>query len=659
MNLKYYLLLLSFFCYQLQAEIYTPNDTLTYKQTEQGDLNLHLFYPEGHKAGINRPVVIFFFGGGWAGGTPAQFYQQCAYYASHGIVAISADYRVIKKHKTTPFQCVEDGKSAIRWVRANANKLGIDPNKIIAGGGSAGGHVAACTALIEGYEVGDTSISSKPNALVLFNPVLDTTKKGYGAEKVKGKETVISPNHHIKKNLPPCIVFHGTADRTVPFSNATDFVSQMKEAGNNCKLIPIKGVEHGFFNGSFFRPSNGDTHFNLTMRESIRFLSEHLLDKPNFDAILSSDAYHIHRGKLSNCITKFKTEKKGTVAFLGGSITYNPGWRNMVCAYLKRKFPETAFTFISAGIPSEGSTSGTFRMQRDILSKGSIDLLFEEAAVNDRSEALRSDSKARQRAMEGIVRQAYVSNPKMDMVLFYFVDPNKISDYNKGITPEEITDHEKVATHYNLSSINLAKEVTDRINANEFTWKEDFKNLHPSPFGQTIYYRSMACFLDKAIIQSDHSVAVHTLPAKMDQFCYDKPSYVAIEKAQYTKGWYIDPTWKPIGKEIVRQGFTEVPYLISKGKGELIFPFKGRAIGIQVLSGADAGIIDYQIDGEAWKTYDLFTPNSPYQHLPRYFMLETSLEKSKEHLLKIRMHKQANIKSKGNVCRIYSFLVNE
>jgi len=269
-------LLFSFCCV---ANEIVPDDTLLYKQTKQGDLNLYVFYPNGKKAGVDRAVIVFFFGGGWVGGTPKQFYQQCKFYASHGIVAISADYRTKSRNNTTPFECVKDGKSAIRWVRSHSKTLGINPDKIIASGGSAGGHIAACTALIKGYEEDGEilSVSSVPNALVLFNPVLDTTEKGYGASKVKEKETCISPNNHIRPNLPPTILFHGTSDHTVPFTNATFFEKKMQKAGNICKLVSTKGADHGFFNGSYFRPKNGDKNFNQTIKESYKFLRRNLL----------------------------------------------------------------------------------------------------------------------------------------------------------------------------------------------------------------------------------------------------------------------------------------------------------------------------------------------------------------------------------------------
>jgi len=248
---------------------------LTYKKTEQVALVLKGYYPEDLKKGDKRPAIILFHGGGWVCGKPQQFYQQARAFRDQGIVAFSATYRLINKHHTTVHECIKDGKSAIRWLRAHAEELGIDPDKIIAAGGSAGGHVAACTALIEGYEEEgeDLSVSSKPNALILFSPVLDTTEKGYGSDKmIKGEKTDLSPCHHVRKGLPPTIIFHGTRDTTVPPENPERFARLMKEAGNYCLRVPFEGRRHSFFNGSGFRRNNTDEDFNTTMEKSMEFL---------------------------------------------------------------------------------------------------------------------------------------------------------------------------------------------------------------------------------------------------------------------------------------------------------------------------------------------------------------------------------------------------
>jgi len=245
-------------------------EKIQYKQVDKHKLNLHVFKPEGWKASDSRPVIIFFFGGGWVGGSPSQFFPHCEHFAKLGFVAISAEYRIKKKHKTSPFECVKDGKSAIRYLRQHAAELGIDSQRIVASGGSAGGHVACTTGVIKGNEEAgeDSKISSVPNAMILFNPVLDTTAKGYGAEKVKGRETEISPCHQIRKDQPASLILTGKADTTTPYENAERFTRLMKEAGNSCKLIGYDGQKHGFFNAR-----NKDIYKD-TLEKSEAFLKE-------------------------------------------------------------------------------------------------------------------------------------------------------------------------------------------------------------------------------------------------------------------------------------------------------------------------------------------------------------------------------------------------
>ena len=153
--------------------------------------------------------------------------------------------------------------------------------------------------------------------------------------------------------------------------------------------------------------------------------------------------YFTLRGGLENCRIRFERDKSGRVVFLGGSITEMHGWREMVCKDLQRRFPHTKFDFINAGIPSTGSTPGAFRLLRDAFGHGPVDLLFEEAAVNDDTNGF--SDRAQIRGMEGIVRHARLVQPEIDIVMLHFVDPGKMREINAGKTPAVIANHEKVA----------------------------------------------------------------------------------------------------------------------------------------------------------------------------------------------------------------------
>ena len=367
--------------------------------------------------------------------------------------------------------------------------------------------------------------------------------------------------------------------------------------------------------------------------------------------------FHILRSSLNNSFVKFTRDRKGRVAFMGGSITEHGAWRTKVCNYLKEKFPETSFEFINAGISSTGSTPGAFRLEKEVLSAGPIDLFFEEAAVNDRTNGY--DKTAQVRGMEGIVRHALQSNPDMDIVIMHFVDPDKIEEFNKGIIPEEIVNHEKVASHYSVNTINLAREVTDRINAGEFNWANDFKDLHPSLFGHEVYTASIKAFLNNAY-SGNVSVMVtpHKLPGKLDRFSYTSGYYLPVDKARNIKGWTLDKNWVPTDGVGTRPQYVNLPAMIATDPGsELELQFEGSAIGICIASGPDAGMIEYSVDGKPFRQLDLIRKWSGILHLPWYLMLEEEL-KSKKHKLIIRISPSRNEKSKGHACRILHFLVN-
>ncbi|MGJ8672710.1 alpha/beta hydrolase [Rubritalea sp.] len=227
---------------------YKPDETIEfYSPKPDLDLKLHVFLPDGHKASDKRSCVVFFFGGGWSSGGPEQFYGISKYFASRGMVAISAQYRT-KKQQASPKECVEDGREAIRYVREHAAELGVDPNRIAAGGGSAGGHVAAAVAMCPTIDANpESSVSSLPNALILFNPVYHNGPEGYGHDKVKDYWQEISPYHNIRAGLPPTIVFFGSDDHCIKVPLINDFQTAMEESGNQSATHIYENEKHGFF----------------------------------------------------------------------------------------------------------------------------------------------------------------------------------------------------------------------------------------------------------------------------------------------------------------------------------------------------------------------------------------------------------------------------
>lgn len=370
--------------------------------------------------------------------------------------------------------------------------------------------------------------------------------------------------------------------------------------------------------------------------------------------------YFVLRGGLRNCRVKFAQEKKGRVAFLGGSITAMSGWRELVCQDLQRRFPDTQFDFINAGIPSMGSTPGAFRFRRDVLKNGPVDLLIEEAAVNDETNG-RTDQE-QIRGMEGIVRQARLANPTTDIVLLYFVDPDKMAVIRQGKRPAVITNHERVAEYYGVPSIDLAQEVTERIQAGEFTWEKDFRNLHPAPFGHRLYAASIGRLFDaawKEPLAAGAKVQPYPLPEQpLDAASYFHGRLVDIGAATVEKGWKLDPKWHPADGAGTRAGFVDVPALVAEQPGAVLkLKFEGTAVGIFVAAGPDAGTVEYRIDGGEWATRGLYTPWSGGLHLPWAHVLAAGLTPG-AHTLELRTTPAVDARSKGCAVRIMHFLAN-
>ncbi len=224
-----------------------------YKNTPRGPLRLHVFTPpaEAPPAPLaGRPAIVFFFGGGWFQGTPVQYYPECRHFAARGYVAISADYRVASTHRSSPFDAVADAKSALRYLRARATELGIDPDRIVAAGGSAGGHLAAATACLPGLDdlSDDLSINPRPSALVLWYGVIDNGPGGYGHDRIGARYPEFSPFYNVSPGFPPTLFFLGTADEHIPVATARAFQEKIRAAGSRCELMLFEGATHPVYN---------------------------------------------------------------------------------------------------------------------------------------------------------------------------------------------------------------------------------------------------------------------------------------------------------------------------------------------------------------------------------------------------------------------------
>lgn len=231
----------------------TVGEPHVYKTVDHRELHLWVLKPSDWKASDQRPAMVFFHGGGWVSGAPTQFNEHSQHLAGLGVVCVQVEYRLLKGTPAgePPTRCVQDAKSAMRWVRSHAADLGIDPKRIGAGGGSAGGHLAAFVGMVDGLDDpgDDLSISPKANALVLFNPVLDNgPDQGWGQARVGDRYREFSPAHNISKDDPPAVFFLGTQDKLIPVAVAERFRDGMKAAGVPCDLHLYEGQGHGFFN---------------------------------------------------------------------------------------------------------------------------------------------------------------------------------------------------------------------------------------------------------------------------------------------------------------------------------------------------------------------------------------------------------------------------
>ena len=363
------------------------------------------------------------------------------------------------------------------------------------------------------------------------------------------------------------------------------------------------------------------------------------------------------RGTLENSRTVFERTLKGHVAFIGGSITEMNGYRPMVCQNLQKRFPRTQFTFTDAGISSTTSTTGAFRLQDHVLSQGPVDLLFLEFAVNDDQDGHHTREECI-RGMEGIVRHLWKHNPNADLVVTYFVNEGMLETFKAGKAPLSSESHDEVLAHYALPGIELNREIAGRIDSGKLTWKQ-YGGVHPGTDGNRICANMIERLLDKAWAgPTPPAPAPHPMPAPIDGNSYDGGRFLAPGDAKIGRGWSVEtPDWSTLKGECRGRFKAEKLICATEPGATLTLPFSGRAIGIYLLAGPDAGMVEASVDHGPARRFDLYHPYSGGLHYPYTRVFDADLAPG-AHVLTLTLTGDRNPKSLGTAARILKFCEN-
>lgn len=243
-----------------------------YKEADNLPLKMYIFTPAHHKMGNRTPAIVCIHGGGWSGGSPQLFFPHARYFAARGMVAFSIAYRLTSREGVTPGDCIEDCKSAVRYIRKNAARLGVDPGRIAILGDSAGGHLAACLGVMDNVFDApgeERSISAMGNAIILYNPVIDLNRdnllrivpenRPLKGEPGLSREEIgrrVSPIHYVKAGQPPTTILHGLDDTNVAPDQSRRFAEAMRKAGNRCELRLFPKTNHAFVIVNYTAPDD-------------------------------------------------------------------------------------------------------------------------------------------------------------------------------------------------------------------------------------------------------------------------------------------------------------------------------------------------------------------------------------------------------------------
>lgn len=229
----------------------TPPREIVYRHTAGGDLKLYCFLPEGAGQSV-RPAALWIHGGGWVGGTSESFFPMARYTAARGAVSFVVQYRLVQSGHSTVEDAISDCQAAVRYVRGHARELGVEPDHIAVLGESAGGHLAACVGLMPPIapDPTDAAVSSRPDALVLYNPLTDFSgssfQKLFNGPGAEVRAAECSPIRQVRPGLPPILCVHGRADTVIPPAQTERFAAALKQAGNRCDLVLLADTPHAF-----------------------------------------------------------------------------------------------------------------------------------------------------------------------------------------------------------------------------------------------------------------------------------------------------------------------------------------------------------------------------------------------------------------------------
>lgn len=429
----------------------------------------------------------------------------------------------------------------------------------------------------------------------------------------------------------PVLHVVGTADLIVPYSENSQVVQRrMSQVGGTIQAITHDGGSRPFL------PVDLEPVIAFAMRHTVQH----------------SDFFEVRAG-----LERFRAAAESgaaRVAFVGGSITYNPGWTRFVMGDLIRAYPESKITFEVAAVPSLDSTAHAFRLADDLLSTGPVDLVIFEAAVNDETNG-RSPAET-VRGVEGTLRRLRGEYPEVDVLMLHFPSAPVVQNWKPDLERPTVAAIERVAEHYGVPSLDLSAELAGRIAIGEFEWSQ-YGGVHPVPFGHRIIWRSIQRLMRALDLTTGVAVgepAPRELPAPLDPGSFAAGEQIDPGAAQAGDGWTLVPEWAPAVGQRGRQAFLGRPTLeTTQPDSELTLAFDGDAIGIQVVAGPDTGAISWSIDGGEPQRLELFTNWSRGLHMPWYYVLATGLPAG-EHTLTLR----SLASEAGSAVRIQEFLVD-